>query len=277
MSLWFRFYDDAINDAKVLRLSDAMFRAWVTLLCLACKNDGILPKTSDIALVLRMRVAKVAEWLTALTAAGLLDNENGTFRPHNWNARQYKSDVSTERVKQFRERQRNVSETANETPPETEQKQSRAEQTSERDRFDEFWKAYPRRDGANPRGPAEKKFNALVKSGIDPDLMISAVRKLAADEGGKGRVGTQFIPMAQTWLNQQRWSDHAAVAFLADDELPRAMTIEQALEQWARFGRWSIHAPGTAPGEPGCVVTAEQFAVAGLDLVGRKLQPTEPA
>lgn len=123
MSRWFRFYDDAINDPKVLRLSDAMFRAWMTLLCIASKNDGVLPPLADVALMLRTKATKVAEWLAALTAAGLIDNNDGIFAPHNWNARQFKSDVSTERVKRFRKQQRNVSETVSETAPETEQKQ----------------------------------------------------------------------------------------------------------------------------------------------------------
>jgi hypothetical protein len=30
-------------------------------------------------------------------------------------------------------------------------------------RFEEFWKAYLRRDGPNPRKPAQAKFNALEK------------------------------------------------------------------------------------------------------------------
>src|SRR5437868_1323774 len=134
VSRWFRFYDDAINDPKILRLTDANFRAWVTLLCLASKNDGVLPSTNDIALVLRMKPAKVAEWLAMLTAAGLIDNDNGLFRPHNWDKRQFKSDVSNERVKQHRQRKRNgecnVTPTVTVTPPETEQKQITEQKSS---------------------------------------------------------------------------------------------------------------------------------------------------
>jgi hypothetical protein len=120
MSRWFRFYDDAINDPKLLRLSDAMFRAWVTLLCIASKYEGKLPPASDIALMLRTKRTTIAAWFTELTAAGLLDNVDGHFVPHNWNGRQYKSDVSTGRVKRFRETKRNVSSTVSETPPEAE-------------------------------------------------------------------------------------------------------------------------------------------------------------
>jgi hypothetical protein len=39
---------------------------------------------------------------------------------HAWDKRQYKSDTSTERVKRFRERSSNATETVNETPPDTE-------------------------------------------------------------------------------------------------------------------------------------------------------------
>jgi hypothetical protein len=133
MTRWFRFYGDAINNPKVLRLSDAMFRAWVTLLCLASQYEGVLPKAADIALILRMKVHKVAEWLAILTGAGLLDSlEDGTFRPHNWDARQFKSDVAdptaVDRNKRYRDRKRNdrnATVTLTDTRTETEQIQKK--------------------------------------------------------------------------------------------------------------------------------------------------------
>lgn len=148
MTRWWRAYDDAINDPKLLKLSDEMHRAWFTLLCVASKNDGVLPSAEDIAVILRVKRTKVAEWITKLVAGGLLDNIDGVFAPHNWNSRQFKSDNSTERVKQHRKNKRNVSDdrqrnvscnvsgnvtsTVSETPPE----QSRAETESEQSRAD---------------------------------------------------------------------------------------------------------------------------------------------
>ena len=76
---WFRMDDDMINHPKVLRLSDGMFRAWVKLLCMASKNDGKLPSTADNVVMLRLKPARVAEWITALTAAGLFDNFDDAF------------------------------------------------------------------------------------------------------------------------------------------------------------------------------------------------------
>jgi Protein of unknown function (DUF1376) len=59
------------------------------------------------------------------------------------------------------------------------------------EKFEEFRKAYPPRDGPNPREPAERKFRALVKTGVDAELMVAAVRKLASDEKARGNVGTR--------------------------------------------------------------------------------------
>lgn len=117
MSRWFRFYDDAINDPKILKLSDKLHRVWVGVLCVASKNDGTLPSIEDMALMIRMKPEKLREAISDLTAAGLIDDKDAILAPHNWAGRQFKSDVSTERVKRFRNGERNVSE----TPPDTEQ------------------------------------------------------------------------------------------------------------------------------------------------------------
>lgn len=142
MTHWWRAYDDSIDHPKLLKLSDAMHRAWWTLMCVASANGGALPPTADIALRLRLKPAKVAEWITKLVQAKLIDNCDGVFRPHNWDDRQFISDSSTERVKRHRDKKRNVSptvtrnvsDTFHETPPEqsraeteTDSEQSRAE------------------------------------------------------------------------------------------------------------------------------------------------------
>ena len=135
MSRWFRFYDEAVNDPKVQRLPGEKFKAWVNLLCLASKNGGILPSLSDISYILRLSEEKVSALLNEFCAAGVIDPievEGGpmSYEPHNWKERQYKSDVSTTRVKRFRQRERNVSETPPEqkqiTEPEQRQKDSTA-------------------------------------------------------------------------------------------------------------------------------------------------------
>jgi hypothetical protein len=107
MANWFRFYDDAVNDPKIIELPDDLFRAWVNILCVAAKNDGVLPEMKHVALVLRVKPTKAAALVTRLVAAGLIDNHAGVFAPHNWQGRQFKSDDSGARVKKHREKLRN--------------------------------------------------------------------------------------------------------------------------------------------------------------------------
>lgn len=124
MSRWFRMYDEVLDDPKVQRLSGEDFKAWVNILCLASRNEGNLPPVDDIAFALRLDSRKTTAILGRITAAGLIDNADGTLSPHGWNARQYKSDVSTDRVKRFRERKKGVpgngDETFHATAPDTE-------------------------------------------------------------------------------------------------------------------------------------------------------------
>ena len=154
---------------------------------------------------------------------------------------------------------------------EEEEKNSRSVAAATRpdvsDLFEEFWKAYPRREGPNPRKPAEQKFSALVKTGVDPAIMVSAVKQLAADEGRRGQIGTRFIPQAVTWLNQQRWTDHAAIAFSASSE-PAKMGWDEALSVYVRTGQWSRFAPASNIEQ----APPELLAKHGLMADGRRVQ-----
>ena len=125
---WFRFYSESLNDPKVLRLTDRQYRVWTQLLCIACDNDGLI-LVADLPILLRMKQDTIAKTVAVLITDGLFDHAaSETFlTPHNWNGRQYKSDVSTDRVQRFRKRDRNVSETPSESDSEQIQKQSRTE------------------------------------------------------------------------------------------------------------------------------------------------------
>lgn len=135
MSRWLRINEDCIDHPKLLKLPEALRWQWVALLCVASKNDGVLPAIDDVALCLRVPEAKAAEFITKLVKARLIDKEGEHFVPHNWTKRQFKSDSSTERVKRFRNKKRNVSdgvsETVTETAPEAE-----AEAETEQSRAD---------------------------------------------------------------------------------------------------------------------------------------------
>lgn len=275
MSRWFRLYDDTINDPKILKLPEVLRWYWIALLCVASKCGGNLPPLDDIAIQLRVTQAKATEVLASLVKAGLLDRTETGFVPHNWHGRQYKSDrddTAAKRAKKYRDARRdgNASVTCDATrdghtgvtrdvtqtsrPPETET-ETEAETDSEaiasgadapRKRvgsgFDEFWAAYPRRDGPNPRKPAEQRFTSLVKSGVDPGMMVEAAKKLAVDEAARGNVGTRFIPQAVTWLSQQRWADHSAVVQMQQQQaaanLASKVHVKADTPQWRAWAAY---------------------------------------
>ena len=106
MSRWFRYYDAALHDPKVQKLSGDQFKGWVNLLCLASENDGQLPGISDIAFALRIPDEVADTLIMKLVEAKLLDESGGYLSPHNWHARQYLDKTNAQRQRQYRERQK---------------------------------------------------------------------------------------------------------------------------------------------------------------------------
>lgn len=199
---WWRFYNTAPDHPKILRLTDAQFRGWAILNSLASKMGGVIPDDMVlIAMALRKTAAKALDLVTALLAATLLDRVEGGYAPHNWNEKQFKSDVSTERVKRFREKKRNVSETdqrqSTETETETEKKESIPRAPS---RFGEFWDVCPKKVG---KAKAQTLFDKAAKH-TSPDLIITAMRGYATSRVGED---AQYTVHPATWLFQRRWED----------------------------------------------------------------------
>jgi len=132
VNTWFRLYNEVVFDPKVQRLSPKMFKLWINFLCLTSKSDGILPKVSDLSFNLHLTEAKILAAITHLTSRGLIDTTDKGLMPHGWDKRQFKSDGSTERVKRFREKAGNVSETLHETVSKQDQTRTDTEQIQNR-------------------------------------------------------------------------------------------------------------------------------------------------
>jgi hypothetical protein len=104
MNRWFRFYEGALDDPKVQRLSPAVFKGWVNLLCLASKHKGKLPGLADIAFALRISDHEADSLIAALMDVGLIDDVGDGMQPHKWYERQYQDPTNAERQRNFRER-----------------------------------------------------------------------------------------------------------------------------------------------------------------------------
>ena len=119
---WFRVYDALLDNPKVQKLKPELFKALINLWCLAKRHGGTLPAKDDIAFALRVPQATAERWVLDLWEAGLLDDKDGTVRPHDWSDHQYESDNVAARVKKHRAKQKagvtgNGDKALHETPP----------------------------------------------------------------------------------------------------------------------------------------------------------------
>lgn len=119
MSRWFRMYTDVLDDPKVQKLPPPLFKVWVNILCLAGRNDGLLPSVEDIAFSLRLDDDACALSIKELVSRGLLDEVGDDLKPHNWDERQFKSDTAenaAERKRSQRARDKQRDKTPDVTP-----------------------------------------------------------------------------------------------------------------------------------------------------------------
>lgn len=79
--------------------------------------------------------------------------------------------------------------------------------------FEKLKQVYPKRAGNYGWKAAEKKFNSLVKTGVDPAVIIAAAVRLC--QTLRSKIGTEFIPMPASWLNSEDFAESAADAFVA--------------------------------------------------------------
>lgn len=108
---WLRLYTELLDDPKIQSLPETLFKFWVNCLCLAGKNEGVIPDDETLAWALREQLCNVSLKIQLLSEKGLIDILETHREPHNWHKRQYKSDNSTDRVRALRDkvkRTRNV-------------------------------------------------------------------------------------------------------------------------------------------------------------------------
>ena len=114
MSLpWFRMYAEFAGDPVIQSLAFEDQRHYVVILCLKC--NGTLDRNISADLIDRIVLRGLgldpvagAEAKRRLMEVCLIEKN---WQPKGWDKRQFRSDLSTERVRQFRKRSETVSET----------------------------------------------------------------------------------------------------------------------------------------------------------------------
>ena len=124
---WFRFWNDSVNDIKLLQLSDYEYRIWTYLLSYASSIDSVSGQLQttfkSLSLHFHQRFNHFSRCIETFQNLGLITvDEQGFITIINWNKRQFLSDNAYERVKKYRElkKKRNVSSNVSVTAPETE-------------------------------------------------------------------------------------------------------------------------------------------------------------
>lgn len=76
------------------------------------------------------------------------------------------------------------------------------------DAFELAWKAYPKREGANPKNKALAAWNARMKEGVTAEAMLVGVMRYEAFCKAKGNVGTGYVMQAVRFFGTERAFDN---------------------------------------------------------------------
>ncbi len=189
---WIKLHRGILDDFEFSRLPLAS-RALAPLLWLLAseyEEGKITASTEELAFRLRITDAELREALKPLIDAGFFISDSTMLAARKQEA------IPEERRDTREEIQEEIDICAVANATRT---------TTEKD-FEEFWKAYPKRDGANPKAPARKAFFTAIKRGHQATEIVAGAKKYAAAPSTKG--DTQFVAQAVTWLNQERWKDY---------------------------------------------------------------------
>jgi hypothetical protein len=260
MMQWFRHYHGAASDPKFGGIArktgqtrERVFFVWIMLLESASSSaDRGAPTVTvdDIADVLNCDAQDVNSIVTGMAERGMID---GKGRIAKWDERQPERDDSAKRMREKRNRDKALSRrdgtvtrgdgtvTRQDLDTDTERKNKNTVETDLgadappplEDGFGEFWEAYPKRQGADPRKVALSRYRSARKAGAKAADLLAGAKALAAKHKSDTGAERQFIPRASTWLSEERWKDAALPC-----EAGRAVTEIDRVAGWLRGERW---------------------------------------
>lgn len=260
MTRWYRAYEGTVTDAKIGEAAlvagcsrSVAIATWHCLLesCAATQDGGRFETTARrVAVILGEQPDAIARVLDAFTEIGMISEGAVTA----WKQRQFESDSSTERSRKHRERHRNGDATLQQrraTPPDTDTDTDTEQDTisaaplaldgeaasrpcsvkvakpaieAEPEGFEDFWDAYPKRDGSADRKGAVKAFRTALKR-ASLETILDGTEHFCAAMKARGKAGTEFIPQARTWLNGDRWNERYDATGPADSKAAQNLAI----------------------------------------------------
>jgi hypothetical protein len=212
---WFRMYAEFATDPKVQSMDETLQRRFIMFLCLQCSGEYERLSDDELAFALRISPAELVNTKDAFKQKRFL-GDNGEIR--NWNKRQFKSDSSTGRVRKHRDKKRrnddetlrNVSVTPPDSDTDSEKDTSagkpptRVSRETQPDWLLDFKLAYPARAGDQGWRRAVKAANARLAEGHTVAEFIAGAKRYAAHCEALGKVGTEFVKQAATFLGPDK-------------------------------------------------------------------------
>ena len=211
---WFRMYAEFATDTKVQSMDETLQRRFIMFLCLHCNGEYERLSDDELAFALRITTAELVNTKEVFKQKRFL-GDNGEIR--NWNKRQFKSDSSTERVREHRKRRRNggvtggnVSVTPSDSDSDSEKSTTAAKPPTRVSRETtpewllDFKLAYPSRVGDQGWRKAVKAANARIAEGHTPEEFIAGAKRYHTHMDALGKVGTEYVKQAATFLGPDK-------------------------------------------------------------------------
>lgn len=206
--LWVKLHLALLNKKEWHELDPMVSKILIMLWLLAGESNGNLPDAATIAFRLRLPQTKIEQALTTLSPEWLecIDTDS---------RERLDSVYTNSSLDQIRLDQNRSDKTI---PP--------GKPVGNGD-FEQFWKAYPRKQGKKAALMAWHK--AKDRPEISQILRQLVIQK-QSDQWTKD--GGQYIPQPATWLNQGRWSDEVEIkTAIASMPVPKPVPLS---EQWNR-------------------------------------------
>lgn len=132
---WLRLYSEFAHDPKIQRMSEALQRRFIMLLCIRCSNGDVTLHDDDVTFQLRISNDEWAETKAVFITKNLIDENNN---PVAWDKRQFASDSSAERVARHRAKRNDVCNVTVTAQNRTDTEQNRTEQKEQKTRAPRF-------------------------------------------------------------------------------------------------------------------------------------------
>lgn len=213
---WFRLYSEFANDPKIQRMSEALQRRFIMLLCIRCSNGDVTLQDDDVTFQLRISNEEWVETKAVFLEKNLIDETNN---PVAWDKHQFASDSSAARVSKYRAKKKQA---CNVTV--TPQIQNRTDTDTEHKK-------------QNQRAPRFDAQAHLVSIGIDPVIAsdwvshrktLKATPSLTAIDGIATEADRAGISLsaALAMCCQRGWRGFKA-SWIADDNQRNGKTQHQ--------------------------------------------------